>query len=564
MNDVSRTLSQPQYSMTLNKDVPIKMRDGAIVYADVYRPQEEGAFPALVNISVYQKDKVWIPPPDLEEEGNPYMSWETANPLWWVPRGYACVRVDSRGSGKSPGHCDPGGWQETLDYYDAIEWTGRQPWCSGKVAGMGISYHACAQWRVAGLKPPSLKAIIPWEGWGDGYRDAAYHGGIFAMGFIAHWHAVHMANHLLGRPQSYNPDAFHTDRVWQYMRHSLNTGWWSNRSAHWGNIECPLYAVGNWAGVGLHLRGATEGYTRAASTNKKLRIHSGTHYHPFYSEDGRLDQLRFLDHWLKGLDTGIVNEPPVKLQIRTGGEGNKYEWRFENEWPIARTQWTRYYLHVGSPQHHAQHDMTGSLSTKPAAAARTEYAATAMGRSGAAAGSASAPSHTAGNRHSAGVSFVTEPMKEDTEVTGPIALNVWVSSTTEDMDIFATIRNIGPDGQDIFELGPHGQPVPVTKGWLRASHRKLDETLSLPYRPYHTHDERWPLTPGELVECRVEIWPTSMVFRKGHRIRLDIQPFDGIGSSYTHYHAEYNGGTNAIYVGRDTPSYLLLPLVPRR
>ena len=124
---------------------------------------------------------------------------------------------------------------------------------------------------------------------------------------------------------------------------------------------------------------------------------------------------------------------------------------------------------------------------------------------------------------------------EDTEVTGPIVLNLWVSSTSEDMDIFATIRNIDPDGKDVCEVGQHGEPVPcVTKGWLRASHRKLDPEKSLPYRPYHAHDERWWLKPDELVECQVEIWPTSMVFKKGHKLRLDIQPRDGVGDRALH------------------------------
>ena len=155
-------------------------------------------------------------------------------------------------------------------------------------------------------------------------------------------------------------------------------------------------------------------------------------------------------------------------------------------------------------------------------------------------------------------------MPEDTEVTGPIVLVLWVSSTSKDMDIFATLRNIGPDVEDLWEVGQHHQPVPITKGWLRASHRKLDSVRSLPYRPYHAHNERWWLKPGEIVECEVEIWPTCMVFRKGHRLRLDVQPRDGVGSApYTHYHADYNAGArNTIYAGAGTASYLLLPVIP--
>jgi putative CocE/NonD family hydrolase len=162
-----------------------------------------------------------------------------------------------------------------------------------------------------------------------------------------------------------------------------------------------------------------------------------------------------------------------------------------------------------------------------------------------------------------GVSFATDPLEEDTEVTGPVVLALWVASSTEDMDIFATIRNIAPDGHDVFELGQQSQLVPVAKGWLRASHRKLDPVLSLPCRPYHTHTEREILEPDTAVRVDVEIWPTCMVFKKGHRIRLDIQPRDGIGSApYTHYAADYNTGTNTIFTGGTRASYLLLPVIP--
>src|SRR5262249_13762348 len=162
-----------------------------------------------------------------------------------------------------------------------------------------------------------------------------------------------------------------------------------------------------------------------------------------------------------------------------------------------------------------------------------------------------------------GISLDTPPLPQDLEVTGPVMAKLWGSSSTEDMDLFLTIRNIDPDGNDVWEVGQQGQQVPVAKGWLRVSHRELDPDLSLPYRPYHRHQRRLPLTPGEVVEVQVEIWPTSMLFRRGHRIRLDIQPRDGVGSVYyTHYHADYNTGSNTIHAGGDRESYLLLPVIP--
>ena len=561
----SANVSQPRdYQLIVEKDVQIPMRDGTVLYADVFRPESAGErFPAIMNISVYQKDKLWVPPPDLEEKPNPYMAWETANPLWWCPRGYTLVRVDARGSGKSPGQSAPSSYQEATDFYDAIEWIAKRPWCSGNIGTLGISYHASSQWRVANLQPPSLKAIFPWEGRADQYRDQAYHGGIFAVGFIGTWHTTQTAHHLLGRPRSYNPDAFKNNLLWDYMSHDLDSEYWRQCSARWDRITAPLYSAGNWGGFALHLRGNTEGFTNAASKHKKLRVHTGTHFHPFHSEEGRMEQLRWFDYWLKGIDTGIMDEPPVKLQIRTGG-GGPYQWRYENEWPLARTMWTRRYLKIERNEPSSdEHAVEGQLvPTPPNTTAKLKYSATGTSKAGVASASSVATTH--GSLTRTGVSFETPPMEKDTEITGPVMLNLWVSSTSEDMDIFATLRNIGPDGKDVWEVGQHGQPVPLTKGWLRASHRKLDPERSLPYRPYHAHNERWWLKPDEPVECQVEIWPTCMVFKKGHKLRLDIQPRDGVGSApYTHYHADYNASAeNTLYAGGDRPSYLLLPIIP--
>jgi putative CocE/NonD family hydrolase len=164
-----------------------------------------------------------------------------------------------------------------------------------------------------------------------------------------------------------------------------------------------------------------------------------------------------------------------------------------------------------------------------------------------------------------GVALETAPLAEDVEVTGPLAAVLWVSSSTEDMDLFLTLRNFDADGNEVLETGQQGAPVPVAKGWLRASHRELDPELTLPYRPYHKHIRRLYLMPGEIVKVEVEIWPTSMVFKKGHRIRLDVQPRDGVVSeSYMHYHADYNTGTNTIYSGGEHESYLLLPVIPAK
>ena len=188
MTDKSKNVSQPKdYKLIVEKDVKIPMRDGAILYADVLRPDSGGErVPAIMNIGPYQKDRLWIPPRRPRGEGESAISRGRRRiRCGGVRAATRCVRVDARGSGKSPGKSDPSSYAEAVDFYDAIEWIAKLPWCSGNIGTLGISYHANCQWRVANLQPPSLKAIMPWEGRADLYRDQAYHGGIFAMGFFA-------------------------------------------------------------------------------------------------------------------------------------------------------------------------------------------------------------------------------------------------------------------------------------------------------------------------------------------------------------------------------------------
>jgi uncharacterized protein len=537
----------------MEKDVDVPMRDGALLKADVLRPAGDGKFPAILNLGPYQKDKLWIAPDTLEEAPNPLMNWETINPQWWVPRGYAAVRIDGRGSGKSAGQCEPWSLAESIDFYDAIEWTAAQPWCSGKIGLCGISYYAINQWFVANHQPPALKAIIPWEGFADLYRDALFHGGLLGL-FMPNWFMAHMMHHLVGRASRHVADAWHINTLHFWLKNSLDSGVF--RGAQWDKITVPMLSVGNWSGMGLHLRGNTEAYMRAASWHKKLRIHAGTHVHPFYSEDGRRDQLRFFDYWLKAIDNGVMDEPPVKLAIRKGAD--EIEWRYEHEWPLARTQWTRFYFDLSTSG-------AGSLvATNPETTSMLSYAATSLGSMGSTS-AASSQVMGGGIPPGMGISLETAPLEHDLEITGPLAAAMWVSSSSEDMDLFLTIRNIAADGREILETGQQGTPVPVAKGWLRVSHRELDPDLTLPYRPYHRHKQRLYLTPGEIVRVEFEIWPTSMVFKQGNRIRLDIQPRDGIGSTgYMHYHADYNTGSNSVYAGGGRESYLLLPVIPPR
>ncbi|HJX22430.1 MAG TPA: CocE/NonD family hydrolase, partial [Steroidobacteraceae bacterium] len=437
------------YELLVDRDVDVPMRDGARLKADVIRPDDGGKFPAILNLGPYQKDKVWVPPDSLEEKPNPLMNWETVNPEWWVPKGYACVRVDGRGSGKSPGQCEPWSLQEAIDFYDAIEWAAAQPWCNGKVGLNGISYFAINQWFVANLQPPSLKAIIPWEGFADLYRDALFHGGILSV-FMTNWFTAHLMHHTLGRASRQQPDGWQVNTMHFWLRNNLDSGAFRGAQAQWDRITVPLFTVGNWTGMALHLRGNTEAFMRAASRHKKLRIHSGTHVHPFYTQDGRRDQLRFFDHWLKGIDNGVMDEPPVKLAIRKGRD--EIEWRYEHEWPLARTQWTKYYFDLSAPAAGAAANAGGLVAANPTASGSRTYPATSLGSMGSTS-AASSQVMGGGIPPGMGVALETPPLAHDIEVTGPVAAVLWVSSSTEDMDLFLTIRNIDPDGKEVLETG---------------------------------------------------------------------------------------------------------------
>jgi len=529
-------LSEPEYSVIFEKDVPIRVRDGTVLRADVYRPDvpqgNTEKFPVLLSLSAYQKAMDRILPHEP-----PFTHVERPEPDWWVPRGYTLVFIDTRGTGTSPGQSDLWSMQEAWDYYDAIEWAADQSWSNGKVGLVGVSYYAITQWNVSSLQPPSLTTIVPWEGWADMYRDSVFHGGIINQGFYGRWWLDVRGKQLLENTRADNSAALSEDLIYNFMAHHLDSPWWDEvkSRAQFDKITVPLYSSGNWGGWNHHMRGNVDGYVRSASIHKKLEMHIGGHTDAFYSDEGKHEMLRWYDHWLKGKDTGIMDEPPVKLCIRTSVR--ECEWRFENEWPLARTQYRRYYLNpeAAGVVQDAVHDAI-LTTTPPSREGQLVYP---TGPEAYSRGLAGQPTLT----------FVTEPMSEDVEITGHSNLVMWVSSETDDMDIFAYLRNMAPDGT--VETS--------TRGILRVALRKLNSELSTPYRPYHSHNEEQKLTPGEVVPVQVEIWATSMVFKAGHRIRLDVQPHDG-----QHYFAAYALGNNTIYTGGDRASYILLPFVPTK
>jgi len=515
--------SEIRDGMKIDWDVPIAMDDGLVLRADVFRPVAEGRYPALVSYGPYGKglafqegyktawDIMCRENPDaVAGSTNKYQSWEVADPEKWVPDGYVCVRVDSRGAGRSPGYLSHNNARENRDFYLCIEWTAAQPWCSGKVGLNGISYYASSQWRAAATQPPHLAAICVWEGWVDNYRDSNRHGGILCV-FRKNWqdmqvktvqHGVgergaksRITGELVCGPETLTEEELVKNRedLWaNVLSRPLDGPYYQERTGELSKVTVPLLSAGNWGGQGLHPRGNFEGYMRAASQRKWLEVHGGSRWAPFYTDYGVKLQKRFFDFFLKGVANGWDRQPRVVLQVRHPGE--KFVERHENEWPLARTAWTNFYL---DPRNK-------SLAFTPVAAEQS-ITYDAMGE---------------------GVTFSTPPLENETEITGPSALKLFVSSSTCDADFFIVLRVLDPHGKEVVFQGALDPHTPVAQGWLRASHRKLDPRLSLPYRPYHTHDEQQPLTPGQVYELDIEIWPTCIVVPKGYRVALTVRGKD--------------------------------------
>ncbi len=569
--------------MRVDWHVPIRMNDGTVLRADIYRPVAEGRHPVVLSYGPYAKglsfqeayapqwEKMVREHPDVAEGSTGrYQNWEVVDPERWVPDGYACVRVDSRGAGWSPGFVDVWSPRETKDLYECIEWAAAQPWSNGKVGLNGISYYAMNQWQVAGLRPPHLAAMIPWEGAADFYRDVTYHGGILCR-FAGSWYPrqVESVQHGLGERARKNPNTGESvagpvtlyeeelarnraDLGAEVKAHPLDDAWHRERSADLSLVTVPFLSAANWGGQGLHPRGNFEAFTQAASERKWLEVHGLEHWTHFYTAYGVALQKRFFDHLLKGIDNGWDRQPPVQLQVR---HVDRFVERAEDEWPLARTRWTHYHLDPASL----------GLSTDPVpAAGRVEYEA-----------------------FGDGVTFSTPPLESETEITGPIAAKLYISSSTRDADLFLVVRVFNPKGDEVVFQGALDPNTPIAQGWLRASHRRLDRERSLPYRPYQSHDTAEPLTPGEVYELDVEVWPTSIVVPPAYRVALTVRgrdyeyggELDEFARSF-HYASrgcgpfvhddpddrprDVFGGRVTLYAGGQTASHLLLPVIPPR
>lgn len=572
-------------SMVIDWDVRIRMDDGLELSANVYRPAEPGRYPVIMSYGPYGKDlsfqEAYAPrwrilerdyPDAIAGSSNVHQSWELLDPEKWVPHGYVIVRVDSRGAGRSPGVVDSWSPREAQDYAACIEWAGTQEWSTGKVGLAGVSYYAMNSWQVAALNPPHLAAFCSWEGCSDLYREAAYHGGVH-NDFLGGWFPRQVESVQYGTPHSsaVNPvsglkvtgdvvlsdDELAANRVdigESILAHPFLDDYWRERSAALEKITVPVLSAGNWGGHGLHLRGNIGGWAGVSSREKWLEIHGREHWSLFYADYGQQLQKRFFDWYLKGEGDWAQTQPPVLLQVRKPDD--TFEARGEQEWPLARTEWTRMPLDAASRA-------LGAADPAPATAG-----------------------YVPGE---GGVTFLAEPFTEDVEITGPLAARLWISSETTDTDLFLVLHAYDAEGNELLFRGAGDPWQPAAQGWLRASHRALDPR-STPWQPWHPHDKAEPLVPGEPTAVDVEIWPTSLLLPAGSRIGLSVQGADfdhglpdevltsgerlswsamttrGSGP-YVHRNErarprDIYGGAVTIHTGGDHESWLLVPFIP--
>ncbi|MHB8566368.1 MAG: CocE/NonD family hydrolase [Nitrososphaerales archaeon] len=550
--------SERKYGIVVENDVKIKTRDGTRLNADVFRPDnEKERFPAILGIHPYLPAQS----PPIRSKANsttaggwaasverPNSPMESGDPEFYARRGYVHIICNVRGTGKSEGIYDLVGQKEIEDVYDVIEWIASRPWCNGNVGMFGVSYFAWIQQFAATTNPPHLKCIFGPYAATDFYRDVVYHGGILSLWGL-NWKklldsvrteslsakelgesrfkkaiADALQNEELRASSKVtdalkNPESGDNPVAVDFVLHPLDDSFWHQRQVKYDGIKVPAYLGGDWAIYGLHLPGAFRSWEKI-STPKKMTVGPPVNLdRPVYQL--QFESLRWFDYWLKGIDTGIMDEPPIKLYVM-----GAQEWKFASEWPLPETRWTPFYLHEGgllSEHEFWPNEMFDSYEDSPWGRGSVEY--------------------------------FTPPLVEKTEVIGPLVLNIFASTTDDEMLWFASLRDVDPEMRETI----------LTRGWLRGSHREVDPQRSTPWYPYHPHTKSVPLTPNKVYEFTISLVPTANLFKEGHRIALKIsstddQPkntFEGIASEHVR---RQRASRIAVYHDAEHPSNLLVPV----
>jgi uncharacterized protein len=518
-------------SLSVLRDLPVVVRDGTTLRVNVVLPAGGGPFPVLMSAHPYGKDdlprrrgrgyRVSIQYRVLRQTSvvrfSSLTGWEAPDPAWWAAQGYAVVNCDLRGAGTSEGEASLLSDQEGEDVYDLIEWAAGQSWSTGAVGLLGVSYLAISQWKAAALQPPGLKAICPWEGFTDAYRDLLRPGGIREDGFVSMW-----SHGLRGLRERYRlVDGQH--------RHPLRDEWWRTLVPALEKITVPALICGSFSDNNLHSRGSIRGWERVSSTDRFLYTHRDGKWATFYSPQARAAQLAFFDRYLRGHD--VPAPPRVQLEVRESRDAVASV-RDEDSWPLDRTEWSPLYL------------TAAGLATAPPSAA----------------------GHITFGMRSRGACWEWTAT-EDTEVTGPMALRLWAEAHgADDIDIFAGVEKWRGRSYVPFE-GSYGFGRDrVTTGWLKASLRALDEQASRPFDPVAAFTDRQPLAPGQVVPADIALGPSATVFRAGETLRLVVAgrwlwPRNPLTGQFPAAYQKGPEGSCTLHWGPQHQARLLVPVI---
>lgn len=506
------------------QDVPVFLRDGTKIYADIFRPVGEAKVPVILSWSFFGKRPgegsadyqiLGVPPQTVSHMAK----FEGPDPAYWCRQGYAIANVDPRGVGRSEGDLKFHGEEPGLDGYDFIEWVAKQHWCNGKVGMSGNSGLAIIQWRIAATNPPHLACIAPWEGTGDFYREALMEGGIPAIGFN---------DNMLSKLTSLG---YLEDYVAMLEKYPFMNEYWEDKIPKYSNITIPAYVVAGWNH--FHLRGTIEGFRKIKSTKKWLRTHREFEWPDYYNLKNLADLKMFFDRYLKDIRNGWELTPRVRLEVMDAYDYDYQTDRPEKEFPLKRTEYKKLYLDASK----------GALSFEPI---KTESKVS----------------------YDAVESLTNFDIKftEETEITGFIKLHLWVEADgNDDMDLFVTIKKLDEDGNWLPTL-VMGEKHPGSWGKMRVSRRALDEKLSTDYMPVHAHTKDEKLSKGEIVPVDIEIWPTSWIWHEGEQLRIEIagRYIREEGWFETFSWDINNKGYHIIHTGGKYDSYLQIPVIPPR
>lgn len=469
----------------MEKDVPITLRDGTVIYTDIFRPADEEKHPALLAWSPYGKELGGQMLDDVPMRAGVRLSatsglekFEGPDPAYWVNHGYAIINPDSRGAYYSEGNLNYWGTQNSQDGYDTIEWAAAQPWSNGKIGMSGNSWLTVSQWFIAGEQPPHLAAIAPWEGFVDHFRETANRGGIPNPVFPEAIFDTFASQNLM------------EDQPRMVVTHTLMDAYWQDKIAKLENIKIPAYVVASYTNP-VHTHGTFAGFRGIASKDKWLRVHNTQEWFDYYTPANVEELRKFFDHYLLGEDNGWEATPRVRLSVLDPGHKDIVN-RVEQEFPLARTEYEKLYLAEGQ-----------ELAEKPQASEGT--AAYEIKSDNPAA------------------SFVMT-FDKDTELTGYMKLHTYVEAEgADDMELQVQVEKLDAKGQPILDKMTH-QPI-VAEGYLRVSQRALDEAVSTDIEPVLKHDHEVLLKKGEIVPVDIPIWPMGMKYHAGEKIRLTVRAY---------------------------------------